>query len=137
MMSARRVVAGCLVLVLGLVTAHQGQAQDTKPKPRNPDVILAEEFAGRGDIQTAYDAVRRLRPQFLRKRGSATIAMPQAEIQVYTNGVRRGGPAILREIPASSVVEIRYMNSNDATTRYGTDHSNGAILVTTQGTNPP
>jgi hypothetical protein len=46
--------------------------------------------------------------------------------------VRLGEPASMVNIPASRVKEIRFMNARDATTRFGTGHSSGVILVTTK-----
>jgi hypothetical protein len=38
----------------------------------------------------------------------------------------------LSTIPANRVREIRYINAADATTRWGTGHASGVILVTTK-----
>jgi hypothetical protein len=49
---------------------------------------------------------------------------------VYIAGVRQqGGPAVLRQVRFGDVREIQYLGGVDATTRYGTDHAGGAILV--------
>jgi hypothetical protein len=48
---------------------------------------------------------------------------------VYMDDVRQFGDLVV--IP-SRVKEIRFLNSRDATTRYGTGHSSGVILVTTK-----
>jgi len=38
----------------------------------------------------------------------------------------------LRGIPAASIGEISFMNPRDATTRFGTGHAGGAIMVKSQ-----
>ena len=53
-------------------------------------------------------------------------------IIIYMDDVRLGEPSSLTNIPASRVKEIRFMNARDATTRYGTGHSSGVILVLTK-----
>jgi hypothetical protein len=99
---------------------------------RDRDIITAEEIA---DVQvaTAYDIVQTLRPEYLRTRGlrSMGASQPQGAV-VYVDNVRRGGPESLRTLPRESVLEIRYLNGADATTMYGTNHGDGAILVRTR-----
>lgn len=74
---------------------------------------------------TAYEAVRLLRPAFLRSRGGSAPVL-------YVDGVYRGDLRGMEQIPAATVQEIRYLDSTDATMRYGTGHTGGAVLVTTQ-----
>jgi hypothetical protein len=83
------------------------------------------------DVATAYHAVERLRPDFLRGRGTVSVRSPQTALPVvYLAGVRQqGGPEALRQIRHRDVREIQYLKAADATTRYGTDHAGGAILV--------
>jgi len=118
---------------LALVHPTRVQAQATESVHYERDVITATEIQARApDAKTAYDVVQRLRPAFLRKRpgGSLTTKEP-AQIQVYVDGTLRGSVYVLREIISEGIVEIRYMNGPDATTRYGTGHENGAITVKT------
>ena len=90
------------------------------------DVILADEIATSG-ARTAMDAIKRLRPQMLQGRG----VRETNEIVVYIDGNRTEGTrADLEQIPASQVKEIRYLNGQDATQRFGANHGAGAILVT-------
>jgi hypothetical protein len=96
------------------------------------DLLTADEIAARADLPTALDAVRRLRPEFLRHRGATSMrtAAPDPVI-VYLNGVNAGGIGILEQIRAIDVIEIRYVNGRDATTRYGTGHGGGVLEVRT------
>lgn len=95
--------------------------------------ISFEEITTRAmDAKTAYDIVKRLRPQFLQARPSGSIRnRTPVPIKVFVDGGFRGGVAMLNEVVAHIVVEIQYLNGPDATTRYGTGHESGAILVTT------
>jgi hypothetical protein len=93
------------------------------------DVLTAEEIS-RASGMTAYDVVQQLRPQFLRIRtGRSTQGSGEAEPVIYVDNIRSGGLAALRNIRAESVEEIRYIGASDATTRFGTGHMAGAILV--------
>jgi len=107
-------------------------AQDsTKPKiKRSPDRITLEEIqAFAPNAQTAYDVVKQLRSLWLQRRGNSSMTQSTHDVQVYVNGVHRGGPSALLEIRAIEVVELERLKGIDATQRYGIDHENGAILV--------
>jgi hypothetical protein len=127
-----------LLALLGL--PDPALAQDEKPdKPkikRRPDVITAAEIAQRSDLQNAYEAVQRLRSAWLRTRDIGSAARGPAPIVVYIDGARASGLDDLRTLHVSMVVEMQKLSANDATTRYGTDHMSGAILVTTARRSP-
>lgn len=55
----------------------------------------------------------------------------QSEIAVYVDGNRAGGVDELRQVPASLVVSIEYLDAPSASIRFGTGHAQGAIVVTT------
>jgi hypothetical protein len=107
-------------------------AQDsTRPKiKRGPDLITLEEIqAFAPNAQTAYDIVKQLRSLWLQQRGPSSLTLTAHEVQIYIDGVNRGGPSALMELRASSVRELQRLRASDATQRYGVDHENGAILV--------
>jgi hypothetical protein len=143
-MRTHRVLTSLAVLALAGTLTGNAAAQD-KPK-RQPDVISYEEIEViKGDVGNAEDIIRRLRPKFLQVRpsqslmgsssnaGSAASASRTTQavsIKVYVNNVRRGSTEVLRQLPAVGITEIRYLNSSDATSRFGMDHEAGAILIT-------
>lgn len=73
-----------------------------------------------------YEALLMSRPRFLQPRDAQ-----HTEPVTYVNGVRIGEVDALRAIMPSEVVEVRFLSGPDATTRYGTDHVGGALLVRT------
>ncbi len=97
--------------------------------------------------RSAFDAVRQLRPIWLNDRRGGTTALatmaPEVDpsqttsdiqsergIKVYVNGVQaRDGVDELRGIRADQVQEIRKLDAQDASMRFGVGHSSGAILV--------
>lgn len=97
------------------------------------DVLTQEEIQAEGDrIRTALEAVEQLRPQFLRIRPAGTIMGRQADpVRVYVDGVHWGEARTLAQLRVEEVVEIRYVRPQDAQTRFGLDHSSGAIEVRT------
>lgn len=80
----------------------------------------------------AYGLVQRLRPQFLRSRGSVSMRNSSDSYPiVYLNNVRYGGVISLRDILVDDIQEIRFISAADATTRWGTGHGSGVIMVST------
>lgn len=80
----------------------------------------------------AYALLQRLRPQFLRSRGSVSMRDSSDSYPVvYLNNVRHGGLNSLRDILVNDIQEIRFIGAADATTRWGTGHASGVILVRT------
>jgi hypothetical protein len=126
------VVAWATVAVAAVVACASGAQRREPATSPDPDVILGDEIQTTTAV-TARDAVRRLRPHWLRRRGPVSLRNPNADaVVVYLDGVRFGGPESLRTIVASSVLMIRHLNASDATTRFGAGHAGGAILVQTQ-----
>jgi hypothetical protein len=48
---------------------------------------------------------------------------------VYIEGIREPSLDALRRLDVTSILLIDYLGAADATTRYGTGHTGGAILV--------
>jgi hypothetical protein len=96
--------------------------------------ITAEEIEAATRHNSAFEMVQGLRPAWLRSgRGGATISNPNAgAVVVYLDGVRMGGSGVLQQIPRRDVVSLQYLDRNDATTRFGTGHTGGVILVSTR-----
>jgi hypothetical protein len=94
------------------------------------DVITSEELAkvAHSDL---YAAINQLRPAYLVTRGASSFGNGAAEVvQVYVDGVRRGDLQVLRQINAIDVKEVRHLSATEATQRFGTGNTMGAIVVT-------
>ena len=95
------------------------------------DVVTRAEMDG-VQAADAYALLQRLRPQFLRTRGSVSMSnTSDAYPIVYLNNVRHGNLNSLRDIPVNDIQEIRFISASDATTRWGTGHGSGVIMVRT------
>ena len=93
-------------------------------------VLTEEAIQGASEINV-HDVIRRLRPQWLRPRGRTTLAGqgPDQPV-VYVDGARYGNSlADLQRMDPSQVVRIEWVEPINATTRFGTGHSAGAIMV--------
>ncbi len=122
------------LLLVGSLTIGGGCA--TNPQSggsgSGPDVLTLEQIR-RIDAHDALDVVRRLRPAWLRPRGATRFGgEPVAEPVVYLDNVYIGDPRALAGVRAENLYEIQHLSASDATIRYGTGHTAGAILVTTK-----
>jgi len=111
----------------------------TTGKNQNQNVITSEEIA-RTSASNAYELIQHLRPNYLRTRGAVhgapssdgTNHLEAVDLVVYLNESRFGGSDQLRQITLSDIREIRYYSASEATTKWGTGHSAGAIQVLTR-----
>ncbi|GMV05966.1 MAG: hypothetical protein AMXMBFR53_22430 [Gemmatimonadota bacterium] len=72
------------------------------------------------------DAIEALRPRFLRGRGQD--AHPPV---AYLDGSRMSDLDFLQALSPRAVEQVGFVSSADATTRYGTGHVGGALIVST------
>lgn len=114
--------------IVVLLACGGSRAQGTRDR-----TVITEREIQESALLDAFEVVRALRPEFLRTRGTSSFrATDPVEAQVYVDGVRTGDPETLRRLPRDVVREIRYIDAREATTRYGTGHGAGAILVATK-----
>ena len=119
-----------LVLATATTAGACGSARTPSTAIRNSDVITAEELE-RSNVGSAYHVIERLRPRFLRVRGPSSVTNAAADrVVVYVDNTRMGYVDVLHDMQSSDILEIRYLNASDATSRFGTGHTAGAILVT-------
>jgi hypothetical protein len=120
----RTIVAASIVAVAAVGCASQGRAPATQH-----NVISAAELTRAGDVNL-YEALSQLRPAFLRSRNNLPgVTTPAAPVQVYIQGMRMGEIEHLRQIVAKSVAEVRFLEPQQAISRFGGNNTGGAILV--------
>jgi hypothetical protein len=124
-----------VVLLFSLATlafaARPAVAQD-KPKG-DPNLLTAAEIGAAANINNAEDAIRRLRPRFLRdatKPRSTAMSGDAVGPVIYVDDCKECGVG-LRNIPVPEIVEIKFVEPMKASALYGDDHRYGAIFVTT------
>jgi hypothetical protein len=125
-----------LALLTGALAAGGACATTTGSQAAPPGSTLdAEEIrAAPAHIETAYDAILHLRPQFLRTRANPTVTGRSVDpIRVYVNGQLWGTPESLQRLRAEEVVRVRFFRPADAQIRFGLNHGSGALEVTTVG----
>lgn len=119
----------------GTAQAPAGGATAAMTKAAAPrgsaNVIVEAEIPASG-AQNALEVIQRLRSSMLRARNGTTDETGVMDIVFYIDGARAGERQALTSVPANTVKEIRFLAAADATTRFGTGHALGAILVTTK-----
>lgn len=113
-------------------TAADASAVSESAAPASRRDLLERAEIDRGQYPNAYEAIRGLRPQWLRVRGRDTITGDPGTVQVLLDDVRLGGPESLRTLPVSGVVYIQFLDGITASQRWGTGYGNGAIFISTR-----
>ncbi len=126
-------------LLLVLVLAGCGAAA-TASGGGNSNLITSE-LLREADPEglNVYQIIQRNRPRWLREgRGDTSFgnaaggAAGSDFARVVLDGLPYGAINELRSLEADQVESIEYMSASDATTRFGTGYSGGAILVRTR-----
>lgn len=101
------------------------------PGGGSADTITAEELR-EADVSDSslHEVVRRLRSSWLRARGGGFSGRNYAK--VFVDGTEYGDLDVLRSLQPSDVEEVVYLDSRDATTRFGTGYPGGIIAVSTR-----
>ena len=126
-----------VLLVVGAACAQKTTSSSTEatavaPRIRkNPDVISQQELrdptiAG----ADAMTAIRQLRPAFFRTRGPQSFTNATAgQVQVSQDYGPLQGVNALVAVDTRSLVEVRYLNANDAQNRFGINANGGPVIV--------
>jgi len=110
----------------------------SKPYPTgftfNRNLITYEEIkATKMPGWSAWDLIAQTRPNFLRSRGATSLRDPTpVRAVIYVDGVMYGKLESLHSLNIEEIREIEFISAGDATTRFGTDHLGGAILIRTR-----
>jgi hypothetical protein len=123
----------CIVLATAVsVACASGGAPDGSARPSRDRSSLNLENMRAHPGRNLYDVIRQERPHWLDIRGPSTLGGGPEDIVVYLDGLRMGGSSYLRDINADVVESLRYLTGPEAGNRFGLNHSNGAILITTR-----
>ncbi|MGH7568540.1 MAG: hypothetical protein ACREL9_06160 [Gemmatimonadales bacterium] len=124
-MTARSAIGLAALVLLGGCGAGAATAGTETPTPsgRDETVVTSEELRGAADAPNLYEAVKRLRPQWL----------AGVDVVVYVSNRRYGGSEALRQLLPSTVASLRYFTPSAAQQRFGSGHPHGAIQVIMRG----
>ena len=117
-----------VLLLLALVAACSTNAAGTRAS--RSDMITVDDLRA-ANSTNLYDAVRTIRPNWLRARSPNSL-QNQGQVQVYFDDTRIGGVDNLRSIPTQGIAYLRWFDPISASSRWGLDHEQGAIVVSTR-----
>ena len=112
-------------------TAGSSSSSATSSRPQDRTTLTAETLRAHGG-RNLYDVIRQERPHWLNIRGPGTLSGPVEDIVIYYDGSRMGGSSFLRGINTDLVEGVRYLSGPEASSRYGLNHQNGAIIITSR-----
>lgn len=98
--------------------------------PRWAEVLTAEEITNtKAEEATAYDAVLRLRPNWLAAHGVTSFTKKGTEYAiVYMDDQKYGDLNMLKSFKAFQVAEMRYYDVTQAGARFGVAAGNGGVI---------
>jgi hypothetical protein len=121
----RSIVVAGLAFVTACAT--KGSSPATENAPRRDRSVITQEEIDAARATDAYAVVRALRPGWLLGK---TVGTGRVFVQVYVEGNKAGNTTVLQQYNPAQVKELRFFNSEEATTRFGTGNQAGAILLT-------
>lgn len=123
--TSKRFLILALALALGSAgCASSGGGSSSRPPGATSNRIVLAELDALPQMN-AYRAIERLRATWLRTRSGDPP-------QLYVDGARRGNVSNLTSMLTTEISQIEYMSASDASNRFGTGHTGGAILVTSR-----
>ncbi len=128
-------VSACVAVVGGCASAAPGTGSSTPleasaPSEGSLEVLTGDEIRATG-AGNVWEAVRRLRPLWLsaQPRAASLVSPRPAGPVLYVAGVPQGSLQALQSMSVDQVRRVEFINARDATTRYGTGHTGGVIMV--------
>ncbi len=103
--------------------------------PRKANILAAAEIiAAHADVMTAYNALARLRPNWMTVHGVSSFDPRANDLAiVFVDGQLYGGLNSLRNIPADGIAYFRYYDVTEAGATFGLrGGTGGAIEVRTK-----
>jgi hypothetical protein len=116
--SSKTRVTFAVALALGLAGCASSGGGADRPEGATPNRIVQAEIS-------PLRAIERLRPRWLRTRSGD-------EPRLLVDGSVRNSLRDLESYQLSDIERMEYMSASDATTRFGTGYTGGAILVYTR-----
>jgi len=132
----RSLVAALLAVATGACASGGASASDPSTSSSTRSVITEAELPTSG-TETAYDAIQRLRPEFLRARPAQSYTLqtnggasgPAPAPALVVNGQRAGELSDLRQIAATAIRSVRYYTIEQAKRKFGMQYDGGAIEI--------
>jgi outer membrane receptor for ferrienterochelin and colicin len=120
------------VAMVLIISACGGRQTAPSAAPLTPNIITADEIAASKAVN-AYDAIRKLRGNFLSYRGRTSLNNTSSpDPVVFVDDQAYGPVSSLRNIPAIQIETIRLYRAWEAQQKYGRGLMGGAIAISTK-----
>jgi hypothetical protein len=129
-MSVKHVYVVAIAALIGCSSGNRESSVDPAIRPRNSNFLSSTEIiTAHADLGTAYDAIARLRPNWLASHGVSTFEGRDSELAVvYVDGQQYGGLSHLRNIAAYQIADSRYYDVTEAGARFGIKAGSGGVI---------
>jgi hypothetical protein len=119
-----------VVAISWLLIACAGAATQRSSGRENRNRLTQEQLAATSS-ENLYDAIVKLRPEWVTSRGPTSVTDPTPTMpSVFLGGNMLGRADYLREMRVLDVTEVRYWEAGPASARFGMGHPRGVIEVT-------
>jgi hypothetical protein len=119
-----------MLLAASMLAAASCASSGTSSRRSRDASLITREQIDEHHFTNAYDAVAALHSNWLLTKGTDSFASP-SQVRVYVDNTFFGGVETLRNVDANTIRGIRYFDGIAATARWGMDHGQGVIQVTT------
>lgn len=119
-----------VVVLLALAGCARAATPEGGARGGRRATLTQEQLAATNSL-SLYDAIQKLRPDWLTSRGPTSVTDPTPAVaSVYMAGTRLGRVDYLREMRVLDVTEVRYWDAGQASARFGMGHPRGVIEIT-------
>ena len=124
----RQCATRLLVTVL-LLGGCSTSARSGNTGQNSRDILTHEQLAATNS-GNLYDAIDKLRAEWLTSRGPTSVTDPTpTAVSVYMNGQMMGRAEALREVRVIDVTQVRFWPAGQAAARFGMGHPRGVIEI--------
>jgi hypothetical protein len=119
-----------LSVLVSLSTACSKGPSSSRAPQADRSVITHEQLLEH-NFNNAFEAVEALHSTWMQARGVDSFSKP-GQVWVYLDDAKLGSVETLRTIAINSVNFIRHFDGMAATARWGLDHGQGVIFISTR-----
>jgi hypothetical protein len=120
-------------VIAGLAVACSSNPKtttETGATPSDRNIITQAEIA-QLPSSSLYDLIQKVRPEFLRSRGTSSFSDTNTEYPVvFVDGRQYGDMASLRTLVSAQISQVRYYDAMAAQAKFGVIKASGVIDVT-------
>jgi hypothetical protein len=121
-----------LVCGVGVTLAISACASASQGPARGSGNVITREELEAAPTTNAFDALQRLRPQWISRPRASTLQPGGNPVIVFVDRTQFGTLESLRSLNTDQIERMEFVAARDATTRYGTGYPSGIVEVTTR-----